>query len=38
MKDIFVKQLTITLFYTISATSLNLCENARLTYNLKKRE
>ena len=38
MKDIFVKQNTITLFHTILTTFLNLCEIVKMTYNLKRRE
>lgn len=36
MHDIFVKQLTITIFYT--QLILNLCEIVRMTYNLKRKE
>ena len=31
MNDIFVKQLTITLFYTKSTAFLNLCEIVKMT-------
>ena len=34
MKDIFVKQLTITIFYTTLITFLNLYEIAKVIYNL----
>ena len=33
MKDIFVKQPTITLFYTTLTTFLNLYEMTKVTYN-----
>ena len=34
MNDIFVKQITVTLFYTTLITFFNLCEIARMKYNL----
>jgi len=38
MNDVFVKQVTITLFYTALTIFLNLCEIAKVTYNLKRME
>jgi len=38
MKDIFVKQLTITLFYTTLITFLNQCAFARMTCKVERKE
>jgi len=38
IKNIFVKQLTITLFYTTLTTFLNTCVFAKMTYKVEQRE